>query len=390
MKKELLIVAGIQSNYRTLLKQAIYVGKNYNFKTRILDLNSLITGWKPYPNDWQGLGLASKVTKIETLKDLRRFVRKKSTTCKPVVLFLYPPHGNFRKAWKILQSRFPETGLITISPVPNASRQQIGSPSLTLKYKVRSLAQKIKSLAKPVPSFWIISGSECIPIFTSYFRSLKSTKLIYTHSLEYEFFNYSSDDSSTQGITSNDYLLVLDQGWFSKPKPDFLTDKEYPPAPRQKFSKEIRSVLHQISNTTGLEILVSCHPKASIEDTKEIYKGFRVVNQSSAELVRNCTVALANTSTSIGYAIMADKPLILFTSDELSRSIIHKAEVAISKELNIDFINISDVVNLNIDGLTKSVYRHRYEAYCKRYIRQEAAPCLPLWDSIYSNLSNLT
>ena len=231
MEKELLIVAGIQSNYRTLLKQAIDVGKNYNFKTRILDLNSLIAGWRPYPNDWQDLGLSSDVIEIETLKDLRSFVRTKSTTWNPIVLFLYPPHGNFRKAWKILQSQFPQTGLITISPVPNASRQRVGSPSSTLNDRLRSLAQKIKSLLKPAPSFWIISGSECIPIFSSYFRSLKSTKLIYTHSLEYEFFHYSSADSFTQEITSNGYLLVLDQGWFSKPKPDFLTDKEYPPAP---------------------------------------------------------------------------------------------------------------------------------------------------------------
>ena len=389
MKKELLIVVGIQSNYRTLLKQAIDVGKNYNFKTRILDLNALIAAWKPYPNDWQALGLASYVTKIETLKDLRSFVRRKSTTCKPLVLFLYPPHENFRKAWKILQSQFPQTGLITISPVPNASRQRINTPSITLSNRLRSLVQKIKSLIKPTPSFWIISGSECIPIFNSYFRSLKSTKLIYTHSLEYEFFHYGSSGSPMREITTNGYLLVLDQGWFSKPKPDYLTDKEYPPAPREKFSREIRSILHQISNATGLEIVVSCHPKASIEDTKKIYKGFNVVDQSSAELIRNCTIALANTSTSIGYAILSNKPLLLFTSDELSRSIIHNAELAISRELDIDFINISNVGNLKIDELTNPMRRHRYKAYYKRYIRQENAPSLPLWDSIYSNLSNL-
>ena len=390
MEKELLIVAGIKSNYRTLLKQAIDVGKNYNFKARILDLNSLIAEWKPYPNDWQALGLASYVTKIETLKDLRSFVSRKSTTCKPLVLFLYPPHGNFRKAWKILQSQFPQTGLITISPVPNASRQQIDTPPITLIGRLRLLAQKFKSLLKPTPSFWIMSGSECIPIFTSYFRSLKSTKLIYTHSLEYEFFHYGSGGSPMREIPNNDYLLVLDQGWFSKPKPDFLTDKEYPPAPREKFSREIRSILRQISNATGLEIVVSCHPKASIEDTKEIYVGFNVVDHPSADLIRNCTIALANTSTSIGYAIIAEKPLLLFTSDELSRSIIHNAELAISRELDINFINISDVGDLNIDELTNPMHRHRYKAYCKRYIRQETAASLPLWDSVYSHLSNLS
>lgn len=393
MREELLIVAGIQSNYRTTLKQAIDVGRNYNFETQILDLNSLIAEWKPYPNDWEKLGLASKVTIIETLKDLQVFVQDKSSKRNPIVLFLYPPFGNFRKAWKILHSRFPRTGLITISPVPNADRQIVPSSPVSFRSAFQYLFRKTKSFIKPSPSFWIISGSECIPIFTSYFRSLKKTKLIYTHSLEYEFFHYGTN-SNANSVDRNyesksSFLLLLDQGWFSKPKPDFLSDEEYPPATRKRFSREIRSVLDHLSQVTGLEIIVSCHPKASMVDTKKLYEGFNVVDQPSSELIRKCKVAIANTSTSIGYAIMADKPLILFTSDELSRSIIHNAELAISRELDIEFINISADVELNLRKLTDPEYRRSYTSYMHRYIRQDAAPALPLWESIFLSLREL-
>jgi hypothetical protein len=389
MKKDLLIVAGIQSNYRTILKQAIDVGKNYNFNTHILDLNALISGWKPYPNDWEQLGLTNNVTTIDTLKDLEFFVSNRTSKHNPIVLFLYPPFGKFRKAWKIFHSKFPHTGLITISPVPNADRQKDEFSPASLSRGIQYLATKIKSLIKPSPSFWIISGSECVPIFTSYFRSLKRTKLIYTHSLEYEFFHYGSNNSASSDDPAKGFLLLLDQGWFSKPKPNFLSDEEYPPAPRKKFNYEICSVLRQLSKDTGLEVVVSCHPKASIADTKILYDGFNVVDRPSAELVRDCKIAIANTSTSIGYAIMADKPLILFTSDELSRSIIHNAELAISRELDIEFINISQSEELNLSELTDPENRRSYTRYCQRYIRQNAAPTLPLWDSIFLSLSDL-
>ncbi|MGI9316642.1 MAG: hypothetical protein ACR2QW_04850, partial [bacterium] len=258
----------------------------------------------------------------------------------------------------------------------------------TTSAKIRSLVQKAKSLVKPSPSIWVISGTECIPIFSSYFRSIKKTRFIYTHSLEYEFFHFSEMRPEIDSSLKNNYILVLDQGWFSKPKPDFLTDKQYPPASRPTFSKEMRLFLIRLTEILGTEVLVSCHPKANLEDTKKLYKGFEVVDSSSAELIRHCGVALANTSTSVGYAVMAKKPLILFTSDELSQSIVNAAEAAISTELQIDYFNMSHLDQLDSVAVTDSAPEHQYKMYQQRYIRQDVASELPLWDAIFSGLAS--
>jgi hypothetical protein len=386
MKKELLIVVGIQSNYRSLLKDAIDTGSKYDFTTRILDLNELVEGWKPYPNDWDELGVSSFVDKINDFRHLKQFARGKTNKNQTIILFLYPPAGKLRKAWKILQKTFPNTGLITISPVPNANRQTDHSAPVAGQNAIKSILRKAKSLIKPVPSIWVISGTECIPIFTSYFRSHDATKFIYTHSLEFEFLHYGRKTKHPENLTKKDYILVLDQGWFSKPKPDFLTDKQYPPASRQKFSEEISQLLDHLYQATGREVIVSCHPKADIYDTKKLYLGYKVVNLPTAKLIQNCSMAIANSSTSIGYAVMADKPLVLFTSDELSRSIIHSAELAISRELNIEFINISENRVPDIEELTSANRRKQYVRYCQRYIRQDRAPKLSLWDTVFSGL----
>ncbi|MGI9318180.1 MAG: hypothetical protein ACR2QW_12695, partial [bacterium] len=127
MKRDLFIVVGIKSNYRTLLKQAIEIGYKYNYNTRILDLNALVEGWRLYPNDWKELGIESSVTKIDSFAELRTFIKDQSVDARSFVLFLYPPTGKFRKAWKLLHAKFPNTGLITISPVPNSNRQHSDS-----------------------------------------------------------------------------------------------------------------------------------------------------------------------------------------------------------------------------------------------------------------------
>ena len=388
MLKELFLVVGVKTNYRILLKKAIETGEKYGFDTKILDINSLVEKWRPHPNDWEKLGITPYVCKIESLNSLKSFTRSNKRSRDTIFLFLYPPDGVLRKAWKILQARFPNTGIITLSPVPNAARTRFDKEKRGIKKQFVGALRKAKSFIKPSPAIWVISGSECLTIFSSYFRNFKGTNFIYAHSIEHElYFHSQKNEDSTNSQEHLNYLLVLDQGWFSKPKPDYLTDDQYPPATREVFKSEICSLLHKLSDSLGLHIVVSCHPKADLHDTKEIYQDFKVVNQPSSELIRNCTVALANTSTSIGYAIMADKPLILITSDELSKSVMHPAEKAISDELGIKYLNISSEKSFDLDALLNKKNKKYYKDYRDRYICHQRAEPKPLWDIVFSSLS---
>lgn len=388
--RSLFLVVGIKTNYRTLLGQAIEEGAAHGFIIRILDLNALVPAWESFPNDWEALGIAESVDKIASLEELERYVKGCGSPAQSIVLFLYPPVGALRKAWRILKSRFSNVGMITLSLVPSADRLVTDSNQFNPVRKLAGLARKIKSLIKPVPSIWVVSGSEAVSVFKSYFRSYRHTRFIHAHSIEYEQYIYQDQKNDSPVWPTKNYLLVLDQGWFSKPKPDFLTDQQYPPASRDKFSDEIVRLLDNISLQTGLDILVSCHPKADLCDTKLLYAGYQVVNQPSSDLIRHCSAALSHTSTSIGYAVMASKPIILVTSDELCRSVLAPSEVAFSKELGIDYFNMSGDFDLDMTEALGPASKQHYHRYQERYIRQSSAEKRPLWPLVFSRLKELS
>ena len=382
MIRKLFFVVGTQSNFRAALGTAIQCGKEYGFEVWIIDLNALNSNGHRFPNEWCKHGIEGRVLAANSLDQLKQ-------TCAPhvgknaVVLFLNPPGGHLAKAWRILERKCPNIGMLTISPVPSIRNRH----SNKLLSNLRAVASWFKSLTKPVPSIWVVSGSQCIAHYRSYFRHTKKTHFIYGHSLEYEQLQhtrYGLEGSNPIDLAS--FILVMDQGWFSKQKPGYISNHQYPPAPRNKLSKEMHHFLRELESRTDLKVVVSCHPKADLEDTREFYTGFPVVDTRTFELVRHCKLAVANTSTSIQYAVIANKPLILITTDELSTSIMHPMEKAIGNELGLAYINISrDCANALQAALASDNTAH-YQNFSQRFIRQKKAPDLPLWQAVFDGL----
>ena len=328
---------------------------------------------------------------MKSAQDLQSFSGQQLNQ-EDIVLFLYPPHGVTRDAWKTIQRYCNNVGFISLNPVPDAQRQVIKDQKLSLRQRVVKQLRRIKALIKVVPEVWVISGSECANIFTSYFRHFRNVRFIYAHSVEYElFFHRSQKHSGFFADIVKPYILVLDQGWYSKPKPEMLRDDQFPPAPREKFSAEIGALLKRLSADSGLPVVISNHPRADLADTQLFYPGFKVVNESSAELIRHCAFAVVNSSTSINYAVMANKPLLLVTTDELTRSIASAVEIAVSRELGYGYINMSSTPD-NVDTqLLKDVIAGKkmdhYQRFKHRYIKQAQSPDLPLWESIFSAMA---
>lgn len=383
MKFGLYLVTGVQTNYACLLKGAIDIGIRKKIRTYILDLNSLNPKWGSSPNDWDGLGISDSVINIQNLYQLANLqIHQRS-----VIIFLYPPTGKFLKPWRLLKAKCKNIGFMSLSPVPALNTLNGLSGFRRTLQLLKSRMRFLKSWKKPLPKMWIVSGSETVATYATVFKKPDSIRQVYAHSIEYELLKQEYC-CPVQGVPqpSQPYILVLDQGWYSKPRPEFLAAKDYPPASRDKLSLEMDAFLESLVSQVGLEVLVSCHPKADIVDTQKFYPNFIVTNKPTAGLIRQSSLVVANSSTSINYAIIENKPLILFTNSELSNSIVHSIEMGISNELGLDYIDIGAPYDVRLKNMLSTFDNTRYEHYLHRYIRQPCADEKPLWDIIYDSL----
>ena len=387
MMKQLFFVVGTQSNYRSMFLSAVQKGKYYGYNVQFIDLNPMNLYGKRFYNNWDQYGVEDRVFSVSQFEQLKDF-RNKSIRKDAIILFVSPPGGFLAKSWKILQRKSKNIGMFTISTVPTAiNSNRLHDGPQTLRAGLRWL----KSLRKPVPAIWVISGSECVTNYRGYFRHIRSTNVIYGHSAEYENFHYPEPKHRLNADKDlKPYILLLDQGWFSKQIPEFVAASKYPPAPREKFAKEMCRFLHAVQLQTKLEVIVSCHPKADLLDTKTLYKGFKVVDKKSSDLIRHCKIAIANTSTSLQYAVIFNKPLVLFTTDDLKKSVVHPMEVATSAALNIPYLNISDDNCSN--GLEEFMLADRTDSYAnfmEHYVKQRVSLKLPIWDILFNELNKM-
>ena len=210
-----------------------------------------------------------------------------------------------------------------------------------------------------------------------------SKKIIYSHSLDYEkFLNFKPSN-----ISQKNYLIFLDQNlpfhsaqFFRKEKPH-VTEAKYYPALHNTFLK--------LEKKFKMEVVIAPHPRADISKYKNFFKGRKVSNLDTIELVKKSNGVLTHTSTAISFAVIYRKPIIFLTSNEIIQSfddyrVHNSSRIFNSKLINID--NKKYLNNINSEDFTLSTDRVKYDLYFKNYIKHPDSKNISMINLIENNL----
>ncbi len=386
--RKVFFLGGILSNYRGLLPGAMAAGQARGFQTGILDVVNLVPRWKPYPNPWKQLGLVDRVTVFADDAELRRFAATAGTPDRPmarrdIVIFLHPPGPEIRWIWDLLQFAGLAVGVMTINPVPtiHALRGWRQGVEAFLKRPLR----RLKAVTKPVPAYWIISGAGTLDCYRSYFRHLRGTRIIKAHSADFEAFQAVADGQERK---TGETIVFLDQGWHTKLRGNFRADGRYPPTGEDVYRRSVVAWLTSLQAASGLRVVIAAHPKGNIERVREVYQGIEVSSQPTALLVRNASIVIGNCTTSLQFAVMANKPICLFTSDELDQSLMLPGLLGYQRALNAPVVNIDHPPDSRelLDSLR--VDPARYLAFLHEYIVHRDSGNGTLWDKVFLQLTD--
>lgn len=178
---------------------------------------------------------------------------------------------------------------------------------------------------------------------------------------------------------SRDYDLFLENSIYKYPKKyctyidtdaidasDYVFSKNQAKVSKESYYKKLFSFLEFIENNFNLKVIIAAHPKSRKFFNRININGFKIEHFKTAELVKNSEFVINEGSAAISYAILNNKPLIFFSSEELS---FFKFGVDMAFELKKKIINLS---NFNLTQVKNELSNNfRYTHYKFNYITCE-------------------
>ena len=154
-----------------------------------------------------------------------------------------------------------------------------------------------------------------------------------------------------------------------------------------KYFPSLCAGLRRIAHALDLDVRIAAHPRASyLKRGIDYFEGFDVRQGGTAELIRDCRAVVCHDSTAIHFAVLFDKPMIFFTTDELVPSFEGRSIAQAAAELG------KSPINLDRDLLQVDWHREigmdaaKYRAYRNKFIKIDGTPERPMWDVIIDHI----
>ena len=252
----------------------------------------------------------------------------------------------------------------------------------TIFYYINLLAKKINSkikfYTKSPPDVSLISGQYKVNKFL-----LRSKKILNVSTQDY----YVYKNSKKYEKLKKKYILFLDdcisltEDWnnvLRAPKPiDSLN-----------YFKLLNETCDLFEKRYNLEVIIAAHPQGKfIKNYSQYFNNRKVVFDRSCDLTSNCEFVLSHFSTSIGYAVMYKKPILLLTSSEIEKHRYGMKIAYLSHKLkaNLLFMDNININNLNLEKINQ-INSEKYDMYLKDLIRNDKCNESYMWQKLISYL----
>ena len=151
-------------------------------------------------------------------------------------------------------------------------------------------------------------------------------------------------------IKKNEKIVFLDEMFIDHPDFDIVSqrfDKKIIPYKNNPYSyyEEINELLDFMSKIKKLPVVVCPHPKHNKKEASEKYN-FPLSETSTLNTVASADIVVAHSSTSLNFAILLEKPIILYKSRPHKYSYFHSNSLkAYQRELNLEIFDCDTIKN---------------------------------------------
>lgn len=271
---------------------------------------------------------------------------------------------------------FENSGTIPISimrstiTVTQKIRKHIRKPHILVGNLFNRFAN---SLYKIHPAnFFIIGGSATMQIVKNMPSYGKKTDIINAHAFDYDLF-LEEEKSFTETYKGVDYAVMLDQ--YNPYHVDNIDSGAAVDV--NTYYTDLNNYFEIIEQNLGFDVVIAAHPSSHYENMENPFGGRKIIFGKTMKLVKNSKLVLTHSSTSVNFAILYKKPLLILTSSDYS--IRYKWQInALAKSLSKIPVNIINCRNIP-DGCLE-IDKNSYEEFFELYIKSPGTPEKYLWE----------
>lgn len=205
-----------------------------------------------------------------------------------------------------------------------------------------------------------------------------STKVTYIHSLDYDLViaSRASGKQSPSRVVFIDSMGPLHPEYFLEETPPCLISP-------QTYSEIVCKGLDQIEKRLETEVIIAAHPRATVGVMEPWYQGRRVLYGQTPELIAGATaVILAHGSTSIGMAVVHQRPIVLLGSSQFDPIVQYYAE-GFAQALDMQIIDLDAP---ELPPFTLDVNEETYAQFVHKYVKRQGTPEEPFWSVVASEI----
>lgn len=357
-----------------------------NIKTHILDLTHLLNNEGAIQKTLAAVDNPYKSNNLEVVKSyvqLDSLIKKLSKN----TLFIDYIHGvspitmKTARVFRILQKNKAVYGFISDGALPTGSIVEssnklglIGYLAIaSIKNPLRLINYGIKEIIKilvnnrylfPAPN--IIFGGNS-PILHRYMaeRSLDKKILVPINSFDYSVYSEYINSVDSSHLNPNGTCVFLDEALTHHSDFDILGIK---PADGGVYYREMNRLFDHIEGKTGLRVVVAAHPRSNYDFFSSVFDGREVIKSCTIDLVAKSSMVIMHMSTSVSFAILFNKPIVVAKIPGANSEGGLNAQVEIMAEsIGASLLDIEEDLS-TFNPCLIEINQNKYKDYLEKYL----------------------
>jgi len=208
----------------------------------------------------------------------------------------------------------------------------------------------------------------------------KNTKIVWGHTLDYDLYLEDLIKPSSNKLKGTKYSVFIDGYWpFTH---DYIYIGVKNPIDPESYYSSLRIFFSRVEKETGFEVVIAAHPKSMYEKHQDYFGGRLIIRGRTRDLIRDSSFVLMHYSTSVNFAILYNKPVLFFITEDIERSRVDMNLVrAYTLALSKGYVNIDKSYSIDWNKELK-INKEIYINYKERYIKKRGTKEKPFWQIV--------
>lgn len=151
----------------------------------------------------------------------------------------------------------------------------------------------------------------------------------------------------SEDIPTSPYVVFIDQ--FYPLHPDFKCSYVGRLGSAEVYQRELNEFFAKVERDLGYKVVIAAHPKATYDD--KTFEGREIIKYKTSELVKYSEGVLMQTSLSISFAVIYDKPVMYITTREQMKS----DKLLMIENMYTDYFNVPLYITNDIEEMTSGM-----------------------------------